>query len=452
MVVKINNTQSLSDIQSESGIIGTLIFHPEFVSHTDYLLPNYFCGLENGCFYEAIQELFKNGITNIDAYNISNKMKNSNRARKVLTEYNLPSIQECIENYKYVARHSLEEYIMLANNVVELAFRRDLVSTLNNLVSNSYDMQCGLEQLNNIVYDKLDDLTQRYIVSDGINILGEEIDTIWKEIENRRNKNGTYGIPSKYPSFNNYFTYENGELVVIQAKYKQGKSVFLMNEVVHKLKNGVPSLVIDTEMPTRLYTERLIAHLTGIEVRRIKNGDYSQEEALTIRKCIEWIKRQPFVHIYTPTISNEKMYSICKMLKHKINLSFVVFDYLKSNETSTGDNYNVLGAKCDYLKNNIAGELDLPVLAACQLNRNGEVADSIKINRYLSVGIKWEFKNHEMIAKDGIECGNSFAKIYVNRLGTQMQEDNEEEYIDFVFDGDKMTIAEAKQHNKTENF
>ena len=69
-MVKINNTQNLSDIQSESGIIGTLIFHPEFVSHTDYLLPNYFCAMENGCFYEAIQELFKNGITNIDAYNI----------------------------------------------------------------------------------------------------------------------------------------------------------------------------------------------------------------------------------------------------------------------------------------------------------------------------------------------------------------------------------------------
>ena len=112
----------------------------------------------------------------------------------------------------------------------------------------------------------------------------------------------------------------------------------------------------------------------------------------------------------------------------------------------------MLGAKCDFLKNNIAGELDIPVLAACQLNRNGEVADSMKINRYLSVGIKWEYKTQEMIAKDGMQCGNAFAKIYVNRLGRQMDESDDDDYIDFVFSGDTMTIVEAEQHQRNDDF
>ena len=135
-----------------------------------------------------------------------------------------------------------------------------------------------------------------------------------------------------------------------------------------------------------------------------------------------------------------------------MGLTFVVFDYIKSNATSTSDNYNILGAKCDFLKNKIAGELDLSVLSACQLNRSGEVADSDKINRYLSVGIKWDYKSQEMIAKDGMQCGNTYAKIYVNRLGEQMQEDDEDEYIDFVFSGDTMTIVEANQHTKDNSF
>ena len=61
-----------------------------------------------------------------------------------------------------------------------------------------------------------------------------------------------------------------------------------MNEVVHKLKNGVPTLVIDTEMQTRLYTERLISHITGIEIKRIKNGNYTDAEAEKIKACIKW--------------------------------------------------------------------------------------------------------------------------------------------------------------------
>ena len=57
-----------------------------------------------------------------------------------------------------------------------------------------------------------------------------------------------------------------------------------------------------------------------------------------------------------------------------------------------------------------------------------------------------------MIAKDGMECGNTYAKIYVNRLGEQMQEDDEEDYIDFVFAGDTMTIIEAQQHDRDSKF
>ena len=216
--------------------------------------------------------------------------------------------------------------------------------------------------------------------------------------------------------------------------------------------SGVPTLVIDSEMPTRLYAERLLTHITKIPMKRIKSGQYSEEEAAKIQKAIEWLKGQPFVHIYDPQMSNEKLYTICKMLKYKIGLTFVVYDYVKSNETSTSDNYNILGAKCDFLKNRIAGELDLAVLSACQLNRAGEVADSDKINRYLSVGIKWGYKTQEMTANDGIECGNAYAKIYVNRLGHQMQEDDEEDYIDFYFDGDTMTIVEAKPHERSNNF
>ena len=444
--------KDLSDIQSEAGIIGTLIYHPEFITHTDYLKPSHFYGTENGCIYWSIQELYKHGITNIDAYNISNKLQSHKAVQRTIDKYNLPSVQEFVDLYKEYARSSLEEYKMLADNIITLAFKRDLVKTLNRVNDSCFNKELSLDKLSNSVYSELDKLTQQYVVGREIRTVGEDIDSIWDEIVSRRTVDGIYGIPSKYPSFSNFFTYEPGELVVIQSKYKQGKSVLMMNEVVHKLKNGVPTIVFDSEMGTRLYVERLLSHLSGIDVKRIKNGKYSEEEGSVIDQWKEWLRVQPFIHIYCPTMPMEQIYSICKMEQNRIGVGFVVYDYLKSNETSSSDNYNLLGAKCDYLKNNIAGELNIPVLAACQLNRNGEVADSMKINRYLSVGIKWEHKTQEMIAKDGIQCGNAFAKIYVNRLGRQMQEDDEEDYIDFVFSGDTMTIVEAEQHYRQDDY
>lgn len=442
----------LSDIQSESGIIGTLIYHPDFVLHTDWLKPSHFYGTENGCVYWAIQELYKDGITNIDAYNISNKLQSHNGVQKTIQKYNLPSMQEFVELYKDVARHTLEEYKALAKNVTGYAFKRDLIKTSNELIHKCYNKENNLDMLSAFAYGGLEKLTQKYIGNTDITLLGGVIDNIWGEIIERRSGDGMFGIPSKYPAFNEYFSYEAGELVMVEANFKQGKSVFLMNEVVHKLKNSVPSIVFDSEMSTRLYVERLLSHLSRIEIRRIKNGRYSSEEAKKIEKCIDWIKKQPFIHIYDPDMTDEKMYSICKMLKYKINLGFVVVDYLKSDEGTTGDNYNILGAKCNFLKNKIAGELDLAVLSACQLNRRGEVADSIKINRYSSVGITWGSKTKDMIAKDGVKSGNAFAKINFNRLGKKMDEEDENEYIDFLFDAEKMSILQAEQHERIDDF
>lgn len=420
--------------------------------HTEYLQPSHFYNVENGCLVWAIRDLFENGITNIDAYNLSSKLQSHNGVQRTIEKYNLPSVQEFVDLYKTTARHSVEEYRMLADNVVTLAFKRDFLKAINEITSDIFEPDNGLVELSNATYDRLDKLTERFIINQEASTLGDKIDDIWAEIEDRRNSNGGCGIPSKHKLLGEYFTFEPGELVMIQARYKEGKSVFLMNEVIHKLKNGVPTLVIDTEMNTRLYTERLLTHLTGIDIKRLKSGNYSQEEAQKIRAAMEWVKQQPFEHIYKPDITDKEIYSYCQIYKKKYGLQFFVFDYIKSDENETSTNYNILGKYTNFLKNNVAGKLELSVLSACQLNRNYSVADSDKINRYLSVAIKWGHKTQEMIAKDGIECGNAFAKIYVNRLGPHMLEDDEDEYIDFVFDGSRMTIVEAKQHKITSEF
>lgn len=438
----------LSDIQSESGVIGTLIYHPDYISHTDYLKPNYFYGVENGCVFWAIKELFDSGITNIDAYNLSTKLQSNNAVIRTVEKYNLPSVQDFVELYKTTARHSLEEYKVLADNIVTLSFKRDLIKTLHQTESDCFNKTINLETLSSTTYSALDGLTQKYITSGEIQTLGDRIEDIWAAIET----SALYGIESKFQSFSHYFRYDQGELVTVQARKKQGKSMFLLNETVHMLKQGIPTVVYDSEMNDKLYVTRLLSHLSGVNINKISRKTYSEEEFEKIRKWKEWLKKQSFVHIYDPGMTMERFYSICRALQNSMGLSFVVYDYIKSNKANTGENYNVLGAMTDYLKNEIAGKLNLPVLAACQLNRNGDTADSEKINNHASVGIKWGYKTNDMYAKDGAECGNAYAKIFFNRNGESMAEDDEEEYIDFQFDGERAMITEAVQHNKNDRF
>lgn len=433
-----------ADNQAESGVIATLVCHPEFIMQSEYLKPGYFYNQDNACIYWAISELYKQGIDNIDAFNITNMLNSNKAVARIMKEYNLPSMQEYMELSQNVARNTIEEYRMLTDKVVELAFKRKLDKLLGELKGDCYKTTLSLDALNDEVYSKLTSLTEEFITSNSIEMFGDKVDELWSEIEKRRTTDGTFGIPSKFPALSKYFTYENTELVLLKARMKKGKSAWMMNEAIHKIKMGVPTVYFDTEMSDRLFFERMLANLSGVELKKIKSGNYTEQDAAEIEKQKEWIRTQPFVHIYNPQFRNEDIFTICNILKYKIGLEFVIFDYLKSNTLDSNAQYNELGAKCDYLKNNIAGNLELAVLAGCQLNRNNQVADSDKLERYASVSLSWRDKSTDEIINDGEECGDFRLSIDLNRLGEQMSDN---EYIDFVFDGNHMQINQAaKQH------
>lgn len=433
----------ISDNQAEAGVIATLVYHPEFILHTDYLKPSYFYNVENGCIYWAIQELYKNGVETIDALNITNMLNSNGAVKKKIEQYNLTDMQEFILMSQYACRHSIEEYKLLVNNVVTMSFKRDLNKISVEIQSKCFNSETNLGELNSIVNNKINKLTEQYISTNEINLFGNRVEDLWKEVCDRRTENGVYGIPSKFERVNDFFTYEPGELVLLKARMKRGKSAFFMNEAIHKIKNGVPTLFFDTEMQDRLFYERMLANLTGIEVKRIKTGRYSYDEDQILAKANEWIKKQPFVHIYVPQTTDEEIYATHKILKYKMGLEFSIFDYIKSNILSSSENYNALGARCDFLKNNVAGELNIAMLAGAQLNRSNQVADSDKLERYVSASMLWRDKTSEEIAADTLDCGNYALTVDLNRMGEQM---DEAEYIDFKFDGNRMRIEQAKQH------
>ena len=437
------DNSAISDVQAEAAVIATLVYHPDFILHSEYLRPGYFYNVENGCIYWAIQELYKAGIDTIDALNISN-MLNSNRAvKRKIEEYNLTDMQEFISMAQYAARHTLEEYKLLVNSVVETSFKRELAKLSREIQSDCYNSDMNLSKLNQVVNTKLTELTERYITGEEIKTLGEQIDAIWDKIENQ---DTSRRLPSKFRAFDEYFYYEPGELVLLTARYKTGKSVFCLNETIHMLKAGVPTLYIDTELSTETFVKRFVSSVTGIPFKVIQNKTFNKEQEDLINRCLAWIKTLPLVHLYLPDSNMDEIYSICKILKYKMNLTFFVYDYIKSYNSEAYTNSAILGQMADFLKNKIAGELDLAVLSAAQLNRNDMIANSDNIAKAISTGVYWRFKTADEIKEDGgLDAGNVMAYININRNGPQTDEG---EAIFFQFDGDRQRIVEAAVQKK----
>ena len=398
--------------------------------------------MENRCLLWAIRSLVQEGIEKIDAVNLSAMLSSNAAVKKKIKEYNIGEIEDFIAMSSYAARHTIEEYKLLVKRVVTLSYKRDLLKTLEEVKALALNDSAQLTEIDAMVSSKLNELTQSYIVANEVENYGEKIDEIWEEIKKRRQV--TDAIPNKYPLLGRYFSFEPGELYLISARMKMGKSALFLNYAQYLCEAGVPTLYLDTEMSDVRFSERLISNISGVEVAKVRDGNYSREEESRIMAAIQRIKKYPFVHLFIPDFTDEQVFAVIKILKYKMNLKFVIYDYIKGNTTKSSELYNILGARCDKLKE-IAGIENIPILAGAQLNREGRVADSDKLERYVTVSMYWRQKTQEEEDEEGPECGNFCMNVALNRMGEQMDSD---EKINFKFDGNRMRITEAKQYER----
>lgn len=398
--------------------------------------------MENRCLLWAIRSLVQEGIEKIDAVNLSAMLSSNAAVKKKIKEYNIGEIEDFIAMSSYAARHTIEEYKLLVKRVVTLSYKRDLLKTLEEVKALALNDSAQLTEIDTMVSSKLNELTQSYIVANEVENYGDKIDEIWEEIKKRRQV--TDAIPNKYPLLGQYFSFEPGELYLISARMKMGKSALFLNYAQYLCEAGVPTLYLDTEMSDVRFSERLISNISGVEVSKVRDGNYSREEESRIMAAIQRIKKYPFVHLFIPDFTDEQVFAVIKILKYKMNLKFVIYDYIKGNTTSSSELYNILGARCDKLKE-IAGIENIPILAGAQLNRENRVADSDKLERYVTVSMYWRQKTQEEEDEEGPECGNFCMNVALNRMGEQMDSD---EKINFKFDGNRMRITEAKQYQK----
>ena len=434
--------EDINDITSETGIIATLIRHPEYSFYSEELLPNHFSNRQNACMYLALTILARENIRQADAFNIISALHSSDATKRYADELDVDELQDFIDISQSVARDTIEEYKLLVGNVMDMSFRRDTFRELRECERMCLDT--NTHELEQKIYSTLDDVMMNYTSTTEVPQFAEVVDKCWDEIRERQNSEGCSGYLFKFPALNQYATIERGELFIFAAEAKQGKSMMLLNCAVDLLRQDLAVLYLDSELNTRMFTARVLAHLSGVEYKRLTSGRYTEEEAERIDAARAWLKTRKFTHVYIPMFDQQTIYTTIKKVSHTQGLDVLIVDYFKS--LSDGDafnSYQELGRLTDFIKNQIAGEMNIAALGAAQLTATGKVADSAKIGRNASTIAIITDKTPDEIAEDGAECGNKKLRVILNRNGMQMSQD---EYIDLQFNGNLISYEQAQQH------
>jgi len=439
--VIIIRAEDINSLESEAGVIASLIHHPEFSFHSEHLLPNHFTNKENRCIYTAVCGLAQKGIETIDPYNVIEFLNSTEATRDMAKDITVEKLQEFVDMSDVLARHTVEEYRLIVGNVLDAAFRRDTFRKLRECEALCCDRTAtNVEQK---IYNAIDDVMTEFSTANEIPQYKDVVDEMWAEIKSRQ-EDGYAGIPFKFPTLNEFATIEPGELFIFAAEAKQGKSIMLLNCAMDLLKRDKAVLYIDSELNTRLFTARLLSNLTGIEFKRITSGLYTGGEAKLIGDAIEWVKTKSFTHIYLPLFDMQTLYTAVKKVQHTQGLDVLIVDYFKgSGDGDAFDSYQELGRFVDTVKNKICGDMGIAGIGAAQATVTGKVADSAKIGRNASTIAILQDKTVDEMEMDGLECGNKKLRVVLNRNGMQMAPG---EYIDLKFDGNHILYEEAKQH------
>lgn len=266
----------INRIDSEAGVIASLIHNPDLYFSAEQLKPKHFTDTQNASVYMAITMMAHEGIQDADPYMVLEILNKNEETRKYAEPLNLESLNELFEMSDVLARSTSEEYKILAGNVLDAAFRRDTISSLSECISCCEDSNAN--DIKKLISQKVDNVIAEYSTAEDIPEIGEIVDDLWEDIVKHQDGNDT-GIKLKFPTLEQFVKIEPSELICICASAKGGKSMFMMNEAVDILRQGKSVMYIDSELSSRLFLCRMLSHLTGIEFGRIRSGNYSEFEA-----------------------------------------------------------------------------------------------------------------------------------------------------------------------------
>lgn len=442
----------LKALTSESLVIGAAINNPNVLLMLSDLKVEFFSDKVNKFIYTSIKQLFKQGAKTIDIADIYALIEVNENKLDELNKYGgidyLDQLQMIGEDKKP------EDVAAHAENIIECAYKNEMIQLFVELKDFILVAQSlSRNDINKKIEERILEVKSKYSSRHQVKMIGEKTDELMEIITS--NDGIEIGFETSLPLLSKFVTYRKGELTIYSAKAKVGKSQLVVNECYSMaIQRGIPVMILDTELQTKTFFIRLMARITGYTFKFIESGRWKSNPACCekVNEAKNLIDNSPISHTYIVGWTQDEIYNEIKRMKIQYDIQVVIYDYIKVEEvTAKISEHQLLGNITNWLKNGIAGDLDLAVIALAQMSdyvsddRGIKIANSEKIKNYASTVIFLLEKNDEQYARDMEEAGgNAYLYVSYNRNGPQMKGDKQNCGININFEKNKAIFKQAK--------
>ena len=267
-----------------------------------------------------------------------------------------------------------EHYIKIVHNKWLM---RELISATNRIVSKCYEGNQEVGELLGSAQSELfdiDKLREHGEFKKLGQMMGEATEHLKKLIAK---KGGITGVDTGFTKLNDMTTgLHGGELIIIAARPSVGKTALALNLAENAAINDNKAVAIfSLEMTALQLVMRFLASHVRINAQKLRRGGLTQQDLSLLLQASAALKKADIYIDPSATLTPLEVSARCRRLKaENPNLGLVIIDYIQLMQ-GAGKSSENRQQEISYISRSLksmALELDLPVVALSQLNRESE--------------------------------------------------------------------------------
>jgi replicative DNA helicase len=356
-----------NDMLAEQSALGGMLLSQEAcaevfesVKGSDFYAP------KHELIFEAVATLFGKGEP-IDVITVTDElMKQGNLVKAGSADYlhTLTSIVPTAANAAFYAKI-----------VQEKATLRRLVEVGTKIAQLGYANEGDVEALVNEAQERVYQVGGASVTEDYVG-LSTSIEAAINEIESAQKRGGDMvGVPTGFIELDELtHGFHPGQLIIVAARPAVGKSTIALDFARHAaVKADKPTIFFSLEMGRAEIAMRLLSAESNIYLQNMRKGTIGDTEWARLAQVRGQINDAPLYIDDSPNLTLVEIRAKCRRLAQRVGLKMVVIDYIQlmTSGKKVESRQQEVSEFSRALKL-LAKELQVPVIALSQLNRQAE--------------------------------------------------------------------------------
>ena len=362
-----------NDLLSEQSTIGGMLLSQEAIAEVfEVVKADDFYAPKHETIFNAILSLYSRGEPT-DVITVTDELtKNGELVRAGGADYlhQLTSIVPTAANAPFYAQI-----------VAEKATLRRLVEVGTRIAQMGYSNEGEVEDLVNRAQEDVYAVTRAGVGEDYVPLF-DSIEAAVEEMERAQSRGGDMvGVPTGFSELDEMtHGLHGGQFVILAARPAVGKSTLALDFArTAAIKHKKPVIFFSLEMGRAEIAMRLLSAESRIYLQNMRKGDLSDNDWQRLAGVRGEINSAPLYIDDSPNLTLVEIRAKCRRMAQRVGLEMIVIDYIQlmTSGKKVESRQQEVSEFSRALKL-LAKELNVPVVAISQLNRNSEKSDNKK--------------------------------------------------------------------------